>query len=211
LKAADLLKDRWAFGPWCYTVAELFTLSAPLAISRGMLGFWPLETAVAATLHTLTGRAVNLGMTLQQPYASAIAYGPKRIENRPQRRSLPPEGLWVALHAGGTLYCPEQRLKSATDAGDSQRSARYLYVHDLLDEWRHGFTADGAKCVPMWEDAPDSVAGLPLSCILGVMRLEGPNRYPDKPEPSKAQGNMFAHRSISEHDHDLTEAERGDG
>lgn len=43
-------------------------------------------------------------LTLQQPYASAIAIGPKRIENRPWRRTLPAGGEWVALHAGRTLY-----------------------------------------------------------------------------------------------------------
>lgn len=48
--------------------------------------------------------------TLQQPYASGIALGAhparrldgrwKDVENRPQRRHLPPEGRWYGLHAG---------------------------------------------------------------------------------------------------------------
>ncbi len=209
MKAADLLKDRWAFGPWCYPVAEVFALDTPLAVPRGMLGFWPLLPETADRLETLTRRRVNVGMTLQQPYASAIAYGPKRVENRPQRRTIPPEGLWVALHAGGTLYCPEALLKSGSEAGDSKTSIRNLFVHDLLDEWRGGYTETGELCTPMWDEAPE-LPGLPMSCILGIMRLESPIRYPDKPTPRTEQGQLFTHRSMSEHDHDPTESERGE-
>jgi hypothetical protein len=39
------------------------------------------------------------GVTLKQPWASAIAYGPKRVENRlwPPSPDLP---FWLAIHAG---------------------------------------------------------------------------------------------------------------
>jgi hypothetical protein len=46
-------------------------------------------------------------LTLQQPYATSVAIGPKRIENRPRPtvpRPLPPGGLWIALHAGKGWY-----------------------------------------------------------------------------------------------------------
>lgn len=50
-----------------------------------------------------TGQLV--GLTLHQPWASAIVLGPKRVENRgwaPSRR-LVEQGLFLAIHAGNTL------------------------------------------------------------------------------------------------------------
>ena len=44
------------------------------------------------------------GLTVLQPFASAIVYGPKNVENRHQRLHLPAGGLWVAVHAGLRQY-----------------------------------------------------------------------------------------------------------
>jgi hypothetical protein len=54
------------------------------------------------------------GLSLLQPFASAIASGHKKAENRPWRRIL--EGpIWVALHAGKALY--EGAAQIVKDAG----------------------------------------------------------------------------------------------
>ena len=48
-----------------------------------------------------------LALTLQQPYATAIWPGPKRVENRPLPTvplPLPRGGRWLALHAGKAWY-----------------------------------------------------------------------------------------------------------
>lgn len=175
--ADDLHANAWAFGPWCYPVAEVIALPAPLQGIKGMLGLWALPPEVRAVILAQTGHDVEHGMTLQQPYASAIAYGPKRVENRPQRRHLPPEGKWVAIHAGLSLYCPDHWLRSGRDAGDSVASIRHLYVTDLLDLWRHG---DETRA--MWPDAPATVEALPLAAILGIMRLMPAQAYGDPDE-----------------------------
>lgn len=40
------------------------------------------------------------GLTLYQPYASAIIFGPKRVENRPRNMAhVPPGGFWIAVQA----------------------------------------------------------------------------------------------------------------
>lgn len=51
------------------------------------------------------GKGELRGLTLHQPWASAIVDGPKRVENRewaPSKR-LVETGLFIALHAGKTL------------------------------------------------------------------------------------------------------------
>lgn len=56
------------------------------------------------------------GLTLRQPMASAIIYGPKRVENRYTNIArIPPGGLWVVIHAGKTLW-PATR-QGMIDAG----------------------------------------------------------------------------------------------
>jgi hypothetical protein len=81
------------------------------------------------------------GLTLIQPYASAIIAGPKRVENRsrPLRRKLTPleqrirpndpaGSQWVAIHAGKRLWkhvVPEMRRlwPECPDATDLPRNA----------------------------------------------------------------------------------------
>jgi len=43
-------------------------------------------------------------LTVLQPFASALMFGPKDPENRFQRLHLPEGGIWVAIHAGLRLY-----------------------------------------------------------------------------------------------------------
>lgn len=43
-------------------------------------------------------------LTIQQPFASAIIFGPKRVENRPWRAKLPPDGEWIAVHSALGLF-----------------------------------------------------------------------------------------------------------
>jgi hypothetical protein len=40
------------------------------------------------------------GITIQEPMASALVCGPKRVESRHFCPTVPPEGQWVAIHAG---------------------------------------------------------------------------------------------------------------
>jgi len=51
------------------------------------------------------------GLSLLQPFASAVAFGHKKAENRDWRRLL--DGpIWVALHAGKDLYTGAERIVS---------------------------------------------------------------------------------------------------
>lgn len=88
--------------------------------------------------------ALISALTLLQPFASAIAIGPKRIENRPWRRMLPRDGLWVGLHAGKAVW-PE---------GDEGKAEL------IVNSWREG----------RWPSAPP-VADMPRGAMLGVMHI----------------------------------------
>lgn len=105
MRPEELLADTWAFGPWCWVVDEVRLLDRPIPC-RGMQGLWPVtDRALVDALDAAAGdRRQWSALTLLQPYASAIAVGPKRIENRPWRRRVPPGGLWVGLHAGKQPY-----------------------------------------------------------------------------------------------------------
>ena len=154
VKAADLLSNPWAFGPQCLVVGEVITFSAPICGVRGMQGTWPLDSALQAVIRAQTGHEVTKGFTLLQPYASAIAIGPKRIENRPQARRIPPGGLWLGLHAGKTLY-------------DSAEAIRRVWVDKF----------------GIWPFCPE-LADLPMGAMLGIMRIDQCLRYPEtQPSP----------------------------
>lgn len=154
---ADLLANPWAFGPFCYVVGEVVPFGAPLLGIKGMLGRWGLDSSTAAVVRAVSGVDVRVGFTLQQPYASAIAYGPKRIENRPTRWIVPPEGIWMAIHAGATLY------------GGKHRTG------ELLAAWQgHDIDRDDFG---LWRGCPP-LEDLPRSAILGVMRIDHCLAYP---------------------------------
>lgn len=56
-RAAELLSDDWAFGPWCLHVAEVRLLPEPMPC-RGMLGLWPVtDQAISAALDEIVPEA----------------------------------------------------------------------------------------------------------------------------------------------------------
>jgi hypothetical protein len=156
-----LRADPWAFGRYCLVVGEVHRLADDLLFPcRGMLGRWPLPPAAIALLRALTGHTIRAGFTLQQPYASAIIAGPKRIENRPQAWDVPPEGIWVGLHAGKELYRGKDNTRG------------------LLKMWRREGGFVGLPGVdPEWLDAPQ-LEDLPRGVILGAMRIDACLAYP---------------------------------
>lgn len=153
----NLASDPWAFGPWCWVVDDVRLLPKPVP-ARGMQGLWPIDSApLVHALDELAGvRQRWSALTLLQPYASAIAVGPKRIENRPWRRRVPPGGLWVALHAGKGLF---------NDAAG------------LVRVWREVSAVTGQP-FGLWPGAPD-LAGMPRGCLLGVMHIANILKYPE--------------------------------
>lgn len=153
----QLLADPWAFGPWCWVVGEVRNLREPIPV-RGMQGLWPLDEEHREVLSSLCpmGTYVRSALTLLQPYASAIAFGPKRVENRPWRKHIPAGGLWIGLHAGRELY-------------GSQDNAELL-----LRGWRTGVLEEG----PHWPEAPE-VDALPRGLLLGAMRIDAILAYPE--------------------------------
>lgn len=174
----DLLADRWAFGPWCWVVDVVELLPVPIPC-RGMQGLWPVEDSseeAAQALDDLVPVKVLTwsALTLLQPYASAIAYGPKRIENRLWRRAVPPGGLWVGLHAGSALYCPEEELIPFRVCRRSREEQAQEFVEAVLDDWRDPLTPIG----PHWPDAP-TVCELPRGVLLGAMRISQILPYPE--------------------------------
>lgn len=82
-------------------------------------------------------------LSIQQPWASAIIDGPKRVENRgwAPTQQPPPEGVWIAVHASARLYP--------------------MPWDELVAELR----AAG------WKNAPANAQVYPRSAILGAMRV----------------------------------------
>lgn len=160
----QLRADPWAFGPWCWVVDRVESFGGDPRPCRGMQGLWPIgHGELRDALFDLVGMDVRWGLTLLQPYASAIIAGPKRVENRPWRRMIPDNGLWVGLHAGKTLY-------GGPDAAE-----------DMLDEWRDG-PCSLLPDTPHWPKAP-CVAELPLGCMLGAVHIRQILRYSDECSP----------------------------
>lgn len=147
---AEARANPWAFGPWCWVVAEVRCLPERV-LCRGMPGTFPLERIPRQFVSTLAGRMVDAAISLQQPYASAVAAGVKPIENRTWRRVVPPEGLWLGLHAG----------RQDWPNGGA-----------LLDQWR----SERDPSRPRWTDAP-LFAELPRGCLIGVIRVSAIHRY----------------------------------
>ena len=153
----DLVLDPWALGPVCFVIDEVRCLPKPIPC-RGAQGWWSFDSEMYAPLAELACAPLRRALTLQQPYASAIAVGPKRVENRTVGRRIPPQGLWVGLHAGKTLYRPE-----------SAHGRLAAWWNEELSEWRR----------ELWPDAP-SVEALPFGAMLGVMHVAVCLRYPEE-------------------------------
>lgn len=187
---AELRADPWAFGPWCWVVdqVELFELPFPC---RGMQGLWPVEGGMVEALDGLVGwdgpRARDWSaLTLLQPYASAIASGHKRIENRPWRRTIPPGGLWVGLHAGAALYDRFDAVMPYRFCRRTREEQVREHVDHQLDVWRSPMAPVFGQ--PGWPDAPTS-SELPRGVMLGAMHFTACLPYPT--EETEAHPDLF--------------------
>lgn len=60
---------------------------------------------------------IVIALTIRQPFASAIAYGTKRVENRHRPPGVEPP-FELAIHAGGSVWEP---------SGNEQRAIRQLW------------------------------------------------------------------------------------
>lgn len=130
------------------------------------------------------------GLTINQPMASAISDGPKRVENRPWTtravRSL--TGLWIAVHAGKRLYSGTWDRQAMILAGwtdmpeveDMPRSAilGIARVTDIVP-----YSVGDPRLDNPWANGPycwllDDVIKLaePIGCsgMLGLWRVQKP-------------------------------------
>jgi hypothetical protein len=91
------------------------------------------------------------GLTMQQPFGSAIIDGPKRIENRPWEppRRLRGRAFWLAMHAGATLYPDVDRADFTEPPYSTRKAAPALWP----------------ACPPF--------AAMPKRAILGAVRVIG--------------------------------------
>jgi hypothetical protein len=155
---AGVLVDPWAFGPWCWIIDEVIALPERIPCG-GRQGTWHLNDEQIRAFGDAGIRTIpSYGLTLLQPYASAILDGPKRVENRPWRRNLPPKGRWYALHAGKALY-PRAGL--------------------LTRMWQTTSGHDGAPPFGLWPEAPP-VDTMPRSAIIGAFHVRAIVRYPEQ-------------------------------
>lgn len=160
---ADLVADPWACGPYCWVIDEVRVLPEPIPC-RGTQGLWHVGPSISAALSAATGLGSYRwwqALTVLQPYATAISHGPKRVENRPWRRRLPAEGLWLGLHAGKALAGSEYE------------------VVDVLNAWRDNAVGYGwePSSGPRWAEAPD-LGRMPRGAMLGAMHVSAIVMYP---------------------------------
>lgn len=160
MSADALLDDPWACGPFCWMIDDVRLFTTPLPC-RGAQGLWRTQAEENAALRGLVpergGVAWWPALTILQPFASAIAVGPKRVENRSWAISMPLSGgRWIGLHAGKAL------------AGTQDE------VLEALDLWRDPLF-DGR-----WTQAPE-FAALPRGFLLGAIHLSEVRSYPATP------------------------------
>lgn len=153
-----LRADRWATGPWCWCIGDVKLLPQPMAL-RGMQGLFPLPDAHERALRALVRDNIAGCLSLQQPFATAIATGPKRVENRPWRRMLLGP-MWVGLHAGKAWYGGRDLA-----AGLVRVWKRPPEEHQRLPEY------------PLWAQCPE-LDDMPRGVLLGAMRIDAIVRYP---------------------------------
>lgn len=100
-------------------------------------------------------------LTWQQPYASAVAAGVKKIENRPRCiLRVPAGGVWLGLHAGLGWY-----------------GAMHPRNHHWLAEEHHAYHAAWAKFRSLWPECPDGES-LPFGVVLGAVHFAWDEPYP---------------------------------
>lgn len=73
-------------------------------------------------------------LSIRQPFADAILYGPKRAENREVRVNVPEGGLWIAVHTGKNFFF------SKRDWREERGYLKSLWdgILDDLDEYVYG-------------------------------------------------------------------------
>lgn len=134
-----------------------------------------LFTAAQRDQHTLAPLRV---LTVRQPWASAIVYGPKRIENRskplPETVAGPPHErrpFWVAINASAAL---DERAQETVNA------------------WRSAVPDTDVLCDTSgaWPSAPPNVnntTDYPRGAILGYARVLGQIVVPQPPPAPRGQ------------------------
>ena len=104
------LKRSW-FQRESYPHYDITAVKRDKAIAMGAREATPQE--LIAACHTLKaeqdagdlegdGAMPVKALTLWRPWPTVILLGPKRVENRPRRWTLPPGGLLLAIHSGRT-------------------------------------------------------------------------------------------------------------
>lgn len=108
------------------------------------------------------------GLTVKQPFGSAIVNGPKRIENRPWRPwpRLCNGAFWIVVHAGAGLYDGAERRD---------------FAEPRLNPWTNAM--EGA----MWRDCPE-LDTLPRRVVLGAARVIGCARIERAEEANRLLG-----------------------
>jgi hypothetical protein len=179
---SDLISDPWACGPFCWIIDDVDLLPDPIPC-RGAQGLWHVGEAMSAALSNATGLGKYRwwqALTVLQPYATAIALGPKRVENRLWRRRILPGGLWLGLHAGKALVCPDNW--ASDPYGRPRAEVAEEEAEDMLASWRDNAIAsrwhisDG----PKWAEAPN-LADMPRGAMLGAMHIAAIVPYPGAP------------------------------
>ncbi len=125
-------------------------------------------------------------MSLWEPWASALAFGPKGLENRSWRRELPPGGIDLAVYAckGGFHRGVAAELRadlwpecpSDEDLFLSRGSIVGVIHVDRIDpvsQWRHDRWATGPWCWHRTGYWPLSEP-VPIKSPPRTMRLAGP-------------------------------------
>ena len=127
-----------------------------------------LSTMQLLELRSQLERLPLRGLTVRQPWASAIVHGPKRIENRdwkPTRKTVPVPG-WFAIHAGD-VEAWWRRAMSSGASNAMARQIRRLWPAALIAEFPRGAVIGLARLE--LTGAPGEVlAGVPRSVTMST-------------------------------------------
>lgn len=121
------------------------------------------------------------GLTIWQPWASALLYGPKFVENRSWAPPPPPEGedLWIAIHAS----------KHSPAAEDLEFVAEHWEMCPRLDQLPRGCVLGVARIKGVYpaDQAPIHLEADPWS--FGPWLWEVSERYALR-EPHRVRGQQ---------------------
>jgi len=95
-------------------------------------------------------------LTLKQPWASAVMYGPKRVENRAKRTvpkawELP---VWVAIHAGQSRDKDADRIDFRGWGWEDWSPTKYGWASGLLGVARIDGVSTGRDISDTWSFGP---------------------------------------------------------